>query len=44
MREAVECVGEHIGLHDHPMTSTGRRVVNGAMFVIRMRSDVDRIE
>ena len=44
MREAVECVRKHIGLHHHAGPAAGGRVVDGAMFVGRMRANVDRVE
>ncbi len=40
----IEACGEHIGAHHHAGATTGRRVIDIAMFAEPMRADVDRFK
>ena len=44
VRNSVKCACEDISLHDHSGAAAGRGVVDGAMLVGCVRTDVDRVE
>ena len=44
MRRGVDRGGQHIGLHHHAGAAARRRVIDGAMPVVRRIADVAHIE